>query len=61
MYRFSRGVVENDANRMTMTRTKTAHAVAQVDSIETALAFHRPLVDGEHHGITLSERDHFYT
>src|SRR6266508_6375104 len=58
---FSRGVVENDANRVTMPQTKAAHAVAHVHSIEPALALHRPLVDGEHHGVTLSERDHFCT
>ena len=61
MHPFSRGVVENDADRVTMPRTKAAHAVTQVDSIEPARALHRPMVDGEHHGVTLSERDHFRT
>ena len=61
MHSFSRGVVENDANRVTMTRTKAAHAVAHVHSIEPTLALHRPLVDSEHHGVTLSQRDHFRT
>jgi hypothetical protein len=56
---FSRGVVENDANCVTMTRTKAAHAVTQVDPIHPAGALHRPMVDGEHHGVTLSERDDF--
>jgi hypothetical protein len=59
MHSFSRGVVENDANRVTMTRTKAAHAVTQVDPIHPTCALHRPMVDGEHQGVTLSERDHF--
>jgi hypothetical protein len=33
MHSFSCGVVENDTNRVTMTRTKAAHAVTQVDPI----------------------------
>ena len=61
MHPFSRGIVENDANCVTMSRTKAADAMAQIDSIEPALALHRPMVDGEHHGVTLSERDHFRT
>src|SRR5687768_3327349 len=58
---FSHSVVEDDTNRVTMTRTKAAHAVTQVDPIHPACALHRPMVDGEHYGVTLSERDHFRT
>src|SRR4030088_1084418 len=58
-YSFSRRVMENDANRVTMARTETAHAVTQVDPIHPARALHRPMVDSEHDGVALHERDDF--
>ena len=56
---FSRRVVENDTERMTMSRANAADAVPQVDAIHAARALHRTMMDGEDNGVTLPKRHDF--
>jgi hypothetical protein len=42
-----------------MARAETTDAVAQVDSIHSTRALHRPMMDREYHGITLHEWNDF--
>jgi hypothetical protein len=53
--------MENHTNRVAMARAEAAHAVAQIDPIYPARALYWPMVNREHNGVTLSERDHFRT
>jgi hypothetical protein len=55
----SAGVVEDDAERVTMPCADAAHAMSKVDPIHASSACHGTLVDGEDHGITLTKRDDF--
>ena len=51
-------VVEDDAQRVPAAAAHPAHAMAQAHAVAAARAAHRPLVDGEHHGIALAQRHH---
>src|SRR5215831_17473960 len=52
------GVVENDADRMALTRAYPAHTMAQVDAIHATRALYRPMMDREDHAVPLAERYH---
>src|SRR3546814_20643058 len=52
----SRRVVEDDPERVAPPRTDPADAVPQIDPVGAAAALHRPMMQGEHDGIALSER-----
>jgi hypothetical protein len=47
------GVVKDDTNGMTLSRTQAADAVAEVDAIGASSALYGPVVDRKGHGISL--------
>ena len=49
-------VVENDAERMTMSRPDAADAVPEIDAIRAASARHGTMMNREHNTITLAKR-----
>src|SRR5262245_37747465 len=49
-------VVENDAERMTMSRPEAADAVPEIDAIRAASARHGTMMNREHNAITLAQR-----
>src|SRR5687767_10583649 len=53
-----RGIVEDDAEGMAMTRAEPADAVAEIDAVDTACPLHGARVDREHDSVALRERDH---
>src|SRR4051794_31701029 len=55
------GVVEDDADRVTEAGPDPADAVAQIDPIGTARPLYRAVMHGEHHGVTLAQRNHLGT
>src|SRR5260370_24466816 len=50
------GVVKNDADGMTQPAADPADAVSEIDAVCAFRAFHRPIVDGEDHGIAVRQR-----
>ena len=50
--------MENDSQSIAFACDKGAHAMAVSDGIGAALALDRPVVNGEHHTITLRQRHH---
>ena len=52
-------VVEDDAERMALTGTYPAHAMAHVNAIPSFRALHWPMMDREDHAVSLAERHHF--
>ena len=49
-------VVENDANRMTMSRPDAADAVPEIGAIRAASALYGTIMNREHNAITLAKR-----
>src|SRR5688500_9842731 len=49
-------VVENDAQRMPMSRSDAADAVAEIHSIHAPLTLHGSIMDCEHNAVPLSKR-----
>lgn len=49
-------VVEDDSDSMPPTRADTAHTVTQIDAIAALRTLNGPVMNGEGHGIALSER-----
>src|ERR1700738_1457761 len=52
-------VVEDHAKGMAMAGAYPAHAMAQVDAVESTRALHRPVMHGKGHRVALRERQHF--
>jgi len=48
--------VENDAERMTMSRPEAADAVTEIDPIRATSAFHGAIRNREHNAIALAKR-----
>ena len=57
---FSRRVMEDDTERVTVPRANAAYAVSKIDPIHTARTLHRTVMDGEDNRITLPERHDFW-
>lgn len=53
------GIVKDDAERMPVAGTHTAHPMAQVDAIGSSSALHRSMVNREDDAIPLVERHDF--
>jgi hypothetical protein len=49
-------VVENDADRMTVSRPDAADAVPEIDPIRAASTVHRSIMNREHNTVTLAKR-----
>src|SRR5438105_3386210 len=49
--------MENDPDRVALPGADTADTMSQIDAIGTARPLHRTLMDGECHGISLSQRN----
>src|SRR5712692_9470092 len=49
-------VVENDADRVTMSAPDAADAVQEIDAIRSASALHGTIMNREHNAITLAKR-----
>src|ERR1700674_5118876 len=52
-------IMEYYANRVPMPRAQAAHAMAKIDAIDPTRPLHGPVVDSEHHSITLAQEHHF--
>jgi hypothetical protein len=50
------GVVKDDTNGITLSRTQAADAVAEIDAIGASRALYGPVVNRKGHGISLVER-----
>ena len=49
-------VVENDTDRITVSRPDAADAVPEIDAIRAASALHGAIMNREHNSITLAKR-----
>ena len=49
-------VMENDADRTTMSRPDAAYTVPEIHAIDTASPLHRAMVNREYNAVTLSKR-----
>lgn len=54
----SLGIVKDDAQRVPISRMQPADPVTKICAVEAACGTHRPMVDGEHHGIALAQGHH---
>lgn len=52
-------VMEDDADRVAVAASNSAHTMAQVDAVDAARSLHGPAVHGEDHRVALHERHHF--
>ena len=53
-------IVENDADRMTMSRPDAAHAVPEIHAIHATVTVHRAIVNCEYNTISLSKRHNYW-
>ncbi len=52
--------MEDNAEGMALSRAQSADAMAEIDPVRTSLALYRAVVNGESHGITLSQGHHLW-
>jgi hypothetical protein len=54
----SLGIVEDDAERVALAGADPADTVAHGDAIHTTRSLYRPMMDREHHAVSLTEWHH---
>ena len=52
-------IVENDTERMTVSRQDAAHAVTEIHAIHALVTLHRAIMNCEHNAISLSKRHNY--
>jgi hypothetical protein len=51
-------IVENDAKRVTVSRSDTAYTVSQIHTVHAILALRRAIMNCKYNAISLSKRHH---
>lgn len=54
------GIVKDDAKRVSLSRSQTAHSVPKIDAIDPSRTLNRPVMHCERHRVSLAKWNHLW-